>query len=231
MKRTIIVKQRRVEYTLICARQRQNVLLQALPDDKIRVYAPSSAHLRDIDRLVRERLSWIDEMHSQLRLAEEARQLGDTVLLEGKRVPLVVHASARPRVALENGALHLYTAEETAEARALQVKHFLNHLALTRIRAALDAWAPTVGLPYGRVAIREQRTRWGSCSSKHNLNFNWKLIMAPPEALNYVVIHELCHLRDFNHSPRFWQAVRERMPDYEVWRKWLKDHGKDLVFP
>ena len=92
-------------------------------------------------------------------------------------------------------------------------------------------FAKEMGVTYGRITIREQKTRWGSCSSRGNLNFNWKLILAPPEALTYVVIHELCHLKDFNHSPRFWAEVRARMPEYEAWKKWLHTHGKELTFP
>ena len=88
-----------------------------------------------------------------------------------------------------------------------------------------------MGIPYGRVTIREQRTRWGSCSNKRNLNFNWKLVMAPEAAMEYVVVHELCHLIHLNHSDRFWAEVRRRMPDYEVWKKWLKRNGQALQFP
>ena len=232
MKRVISVGRRRVEYTLISAR-RENVLLQALPGDRIRVYAPAGARLRDMDDLVKSRMDWIDEMHAQLRLEAPPPTLAgaETVLLEGRRVPLTVVPGARGAVVLRDGGIYMTTAETDPAARVMQLKRFFYRLALERIREALDKWAPTVGLPYGRVAIREQRTRWGSCSSAHNLNFNWKLVLAPPEALQYVVIHELCHLRDFNHSPRFWQEVRSRMPEYEYWKKWLRDHGKELVFP
>ena len=93
----------------------------------------------------------------------------------------------------------------------------------------MNVYAPRIGVSYGRVAIRDQRSRWGSCSAKGNLNFNWKLIMAPPEALTYVVIHELCHLIEFNHSPRFWALVQAQMPEYEIWKKWLKQHGGELT--
>lgn len=232
MKRVISVGRRRVEYTLISAR-RENVLLQALPGDRIRVYAPNTASLRDMDALVRERLPWIDEMHAQLRLEAPAPTLDGvkTVLLEGRRVPLTVNPGARGCVLLRDGGIVMTAPEADPSAQVALLKRFYYRLALQRVREALDLWSPTVGLPYGRVAIREQRTRWGSCSSKHNLNFNWKLVLAPPEALQYVVIHELCHLRDFNHSPRFWQEVKSRMPEYEYWKKWLKEHGKELSFP
>ena len=108
------------------------------------------------------------------------------------------------------------------------IRSTLSTVALERIRQRLNHYAPRVGRTPGRVAIRDQKSRWGSCSGKGNLNFNWKLIMAPPGALDYVVIHELCHLREFNHSPRFWTLVAAQMPDYEVWKKWLKTHTEDL---
>ena len=108
------------------------------------------------------------------------------------------------------------------------LKAALSRRALERIRRRLDEYAPRLGVRYGRVAVRDQRSRWGSCSQKGNLNFNWKLIMAPEEALTYVVIHELCHLIEFNHSPRFWRLVEGQMPEYECWKKWLEAHGSKL---
>jgi predicted metal-dependent hydrolase len=104
----------------------------------------------------------------------------------------------------------------------------LSRRALARVRERLDYFIPLVGRTPNRVAIRNQSTRWGSCSSKGNLNFNWKLVLAPPEALDYVVAHELCHLLEFSHSPNFWKLVEKAFPDYKFWKKWLKDHGKEL---
>lgn len=82
---------------------------------------------------------------------------------------------------------------------------------------------------YSRISIRNQKTRWGSCSAKGTLSFNWRLMLAPPSILDYVVVHELCHLTHMNHSPAFWQAVEKAFPDYRNARKWLKDHGSELV--
>ena len=86
-----------------------------------------------------------------------------------------------------------------------------------------------VGVTYGRITIRNQRTRWGSCSAKGNLNFNCLLMKAPPEVLDYVVVHELCHRLEMNHSPRFWAQVERVLPDYKVSRKWLREHGNELM--
>lgn len=82
---------------------------------------------------------------------------------------------------------------------------------------------------YTRISIRDQKTRWGSCSSKGTLSFNWRLMLAPPAILDYVVVHELCHLTHMDHSPAFWQAVEKVYPDYRNARKWLKDHGSELI--
>ncbi len=84
-------------------------------------------------------------------------------------------------------------------------------------------YAQMMGVSYGRIAIRDQKTRWGSCSSKGNLNFNWKLALMPDEILDYVVVHELAHRMEMNHSDKFWKIVENVLPDYRERRKWLKE--------
>ena len=90
-------------------------------------------------------------------------------------------------------------------------------------------YAAQMGVSYGRIAVKEQKTRWGSCSSQGNLNFNWKLILMPEEILDYVVVHELAHLIEMNHSPRFWAEVARILPDYERRREWLKQNGANFL--
>ena len=94
-------------------------------------------------------------------------------------------------------------------------------------RKALD-FAGQMGVSFGRITIKEQKTRWGSCSSRGNLNFNWKLMLAPEEVQDYVVVHELAHLKEMNHSPAFYREVEKVMPDYRLWQKWLRYYGKML---
>lgn len=89
--------------------------------------------------------------------------------------------------------------------------------------------APVVGVTYGRISIRGQRTRFGSCSSKGNLNFNYILMLTPPEIRDYVVVHELTHLKHMDHSSRFWKDVGKVLPDYRVRDSWLKEHGSMLI--
>lgn len=90
-------------------------------------------------------------------------------------------------------------------------------------------YAASMGVRYNKIAVRHQVSRWGSCSSKNNLNFNCLLILCPPEILDYVVVHELCHLKEMNHSPRFWAEVEKIIPDYRAKRNWLKNNGGDLI--
>lgn len=82
---------------------------------------------------------------------------------------------------------------------------------------------------YSRITIRDQKTRWGSCSASGTLSFSWRLMLAPPAILDYVVVHELCHFEHMNHSREFWQAVENILPDYKQRRDWLKEHGAELM--
>ena len=88
---------------------------------------------------------------------------------------------------------------------------------------------PKVGVTYGRITIRNQRSKWGSCSGKGNLNFNCLLMLAPPEVLDSVVVHELCHRKEMNHSDKFYAEVLRVYPDYWTWDKWLKENGDLLM--
>lgn len=90
-------------------------------------------------------------------------------------------------------------------------------------------FASLIGVTYGRITIRNQKTRWGSCSARGNLNFNCLLMLAPPEVLDYVIVHELCHRKEMNHSPRFWSEVAKVIPDYRIHEKWLKTEGTRLM--
>lgn len=90
-------------------------------------------------------------------------------------------------------------------------------------------YAPKVGVTYGRITIRAQHSRWGSCSSQGNLNYNCLLMLTPPEVQAYVVVHELCHRKEMNHSDRFWREVARVMPNYALPKKWLKENGSALI--
>lgn len=90
-------------------------------------------------------------------------------------------------------------------------------------------FAERIGVDYGRITIRNQKSRWGSCSSKGNLNFNCLLMLTPPEVLDYIVVHELCHRKEMNHSPKFWAEVERILPHYREQESWLRAHGAEII--
>ncbi len=102
-------------------------------------------------------------------------------------------------------------------------------LARQVLQRRAEYYARQMQVSYGRVAVKDQKTRWGSCSAKGNLNFNWRLILAPGEVLDYVVVHELAHRREMNHSARFWNLVESVLPDYQQRKRWLKENGDRLM--
>lgn len=128
------------------------------------------------------------------------------------------------------------TRKRLAERQAHPVKRItaeelqmLADKALKVLPEKVSYYAPAVGVDYGRITIRNQRTRWGSCSSKGNLNFNCLLMLTPDMVQDYVVVHELCHRLEMNHSPRFWGEVERVLPDYRTAKQWLRKHGTEIM--
>ena len=124
---------------------------------------------------------------------------------------------------------HLAKLPQPQEKLTAEEVKALARQAAVDLQPRVERLAKRMGLTYGRITIRSQRTRWGSCSAKGNLNFNCLLALCPEEVREYVVIHELCHRMEMNHSPRFWALVAKYCPDYARCRKWLKDNGGSLI--
>lgn len=118
--------------------------------------------------------------------------------------------------------------EQVARLSAIERQHLQNKACVV-IPKRVAYFAEKIGVTYGKITLRQQKTRWGSCAANGNLNFNWLLILAPPGVLDYVVVHELCHRREMNHSQAFWKEVEAILPDYRERQKWLKDNGWRLM--
>ena len=153
------------------------------------------------------------------------------------RAPLYTPQAELRRIIEENRPWiesHLEKAarqEETARQEALSPQEIdeLANQALAWFPPRVRIFADQIGVRVGRTTIRNQKTRWGSCSAQGNLNFNCLLMLCPPEIRDYVIVHELCHRLEMNHSPRFWAAVEKVLPDYRQRRKWLKTEGQAIL--
>ena len=127
----------------------------------------------------------------------------------------------------ENGVVTVVA--DDFDAAKTEISQHLKREARVLFQERLDFFGEKMGLKAEALRIGDQRTRWGSCSSKGTISLNWRLVMAPPEVLDYIVIHELAHLEEMNHSAKFWAIVKTFCPDYKAQEEWLKAHGFVLM--
>jgi predicted metal-dependent hydrolase len=173
--------------------------------------------------------------HADVRAVLAARggaRDGGSIRLEGSVVPIrvvpAVTGARRSTVVRFVDELVIHRAQADARADAIVIEAWLRELARSRIDDAIQRHAGDLGVTPRRVTIRDPRTRWGSASQTGRVSLSWRLVLAPCEALETVVIHELAHLRIFGHGPRFWALVASRRPDHRTWRRWLHDHATEL---
>jgi predicted metal-dependent hydrolase len=166
-----------------------------------------------------------------------ARQASARVPVLGLEQPGVVWAGGRPlevvpgmgsrAVAVRRGdALHVSGPYAQAPAA---IERWYRREARSRLEQAVEQEATRLGVSYERIAIRDQRSRWGSCSSRGTLSFNWRLILAPADVLDYVVVHELLHVQEANHSAAFWRLLDFHRPGWREQADWLRVHGRELL--
>jgi predicted metal-dependent hydrolase len=233
--RTITLHGRSIPYTVRRSDRARQIRLRVGPEIGLEVVVPARGRLPDVPALLRERAGWIlraiDRVAGQA--VPPAPALSDGAILPylglDHRLRVVAGTGVRPAV------------QHDAETRTITARF---DPAVYELRAVLDWWlreraremlvarvahfSARLGVRHARLAVRDTRSRWGSCSSRGGLNFSWRLILAPPAILDYVVIHELAHLRELNHSPRFWAILAEHCPEYPLHQAWLKEHGASL---
>ena len=191
----------------------------------VEVVLPRRLPQRAAQDAVRELRPWIER-----RLAEVARQRA-AVLARGDSVPYLGQTLAlrpeprRERVALRGTSLLVPAGED----RTAALERWYRRMARDEISRRLERACAALGVSYTRLSIRDQRTRWGSCSRTGALSFNWRLLLAPEQVLDYVIWHEVCHLRVMDHSPRFWSLVAGHCPDYRDHVSWLKHNAGTLA--
>jgi predicted metal-dependent hydrolase len=190
-------------------------------DGRVTLTIPKRAKVYQGVAFLEERESWLRNHLSQIRDIHVVEAAG-TVPYAGKLLPIVVGHGKRAM--LTEDALHVPDAA-TAGKKAQAI---LKAKARDVLAAASDGYATQIGKSYARLSLRDTRSRWGSCSSKGTLMYSWRLIMAPPEVLDYVAAHEVAHLAEMNHSPAFWAVVERLYGDYNPPRRWLRENG-DLL--
>ncbi|WP_165755728.1 M48 family metallopeptidase [Ruminiclostridium hungatei] len=204
----------------------------------ITVAAPQRTSEAYIEEVLLKKGSWILDRLEKLKAANTALH-SPRLYAEGESFPYLGRNYSmrrigdphltKPAVRLGEGCLEVYSSTSAGprDLRAALKKWYVEQFC-TVLQQRIGLYAPQAGVSPGRITVREQKTRWGSCSSRGNLNFNWKLIMAPLEILDYVVIHELCHMKELNHSADFWAQVQKLCPNYKNLRKWLRENGHTL---
>jgi predicted metal-dependent hydrolase len=213
--------------------------------DKIEVVAPLKVSERQIKAFVASQQDWIkaavlrvaDRVQAIPNLAPTHYEQGVTIPYQGRQLPLQLRKGQRKTTRIDLHIEHgfiIHLASDLHEAQSsdaikLALTRWMKNQAKHQASFFIEKHAPRYSLFPRSLKIKTQKSRWGSCGPQNDLNLNWLLILAPPEVFEYVVIHELCHIKHKNHSQDFWRLVAQHNPDYQQHRHWLKQHGASIM--
>jgi predicted metal-dependent hydrolase len=213
-------------YTIRRSPRARRIRVKVDPHDGVEVVIPQRATKRDAHKAIQELRPWIDRRLQEANAAKQRLQPPPgTVPFLGAHLRLH-HEDGRTRAHRKGDELHV-PSSGTAQALERWYRAQAKHEIAPRLERATHA----LNKPHTSLAIRSQRTRWGSCSTTGALSFNWRLLLGPEPVLDYVVWHEACHLVVMDHSARFWNLVERHVPDYREHRTWLRRNGAALVLP
>lgn len=211
-------------YKLIRSKRRTLALMIAA-DATLVVRAPAHTPLDTIEQFVGKNTDWIKRTLARLHKRPQVKQKGflsgEEFLFMGKSYPLEVQNDTLQPLHLRDG--FILNAKERSRGRELFIEWYKKE-AKGIITARVEGWARRFGLAYKSVNITCANRRWGSCAPNDHLNFSWRLVMAPIEVIDYVVVHELAHITHKNHSRRFWNRVNAMYPDYKDAKTWLREN-------
>jgi len=228
-----------IAYELIKSSKAKRVSI-SIKGDLVRVAVPTGFTFAYAKNFLEENKEWVlkhfKKQHLQNDCCPKAYVSGEKFLYRGRSYPLLIQqVPSAPYFAVFSGSRIVTSIPFNllSDAQSILVKQLIQKWYVAQANKLLpeqvDYYSKLLVIPYNKLKIKDQKTRWGSCSNKGNINLNWRIIMAPNQVIAYVIIHELCHLRFMNHSKDFWKLVEEYMPDYKKWRKWLADYGKSLI--
>ncbi len=211
-----------IEITLRRSRRSRRLSLRVSSlDGKVTMTIPERMDQRTAQKFAVEREGWLRKT-LQNQHPPSVVCAGGVIPFEGRE--LRIEEGPRRGARLEGDILHVSNGRSVAAS----VKGFLKAHARERLAVASDHYAEKVGRRFKQIVLRDTRSRWGSCSSDGRLMYSWRLVMAPPDVLDYVAAHEVAHLVHLDHSPAFWSLVAEICPDYRAHRTWLRENGMSL---
>lgn len=233
--RSIALRGQTIPYLLKVSARAHVVRLVVRPETGLEVVIPRGVARTTYEAVVREKERWIFttlERVAREHVAPAPLAAGRRLPFAGREVTLALQTGAPPgryRASLNGDILTLTLPTDDSELARAALEAWYRRQAHAVFAARLDHCNQSYGYAIGRVSIKGQKSRWGSCSKLGNLNFNWRLMLAPLPVLDYVVIHELCHLKEMNHGARFWALVARACPDFATQRAWLRRHGRELI--
>lgn len=223
----LLIGSRQVPLLLVRHPRARRYCLRLRPDGSARVTVPRGGSVAEARQFAERNRDWLEHQFQKL----EARprrpagwQIGSEILFRGERVRIQSEPSGR----ICFGGETMLLPGTVADLRPAVERH-LRQLAAHELPARLHELAGREGFAVTRVTVRNQRTRWGSCSRRGAISLNWRLIQMPGSVADYIMLHELAHLRQMNHSRRFWQEVARLCPDFQAAEAWLKQHRELLL--
>jgi hypothetical protein len=220
------------EIKLIKSKRSKYMRLSISSYGEIRLSVPYNATLVHINNFLQDKGSWLDKAITGLKLATPLEINDDSGLsIAGENYSFIVYQDQPElKIQIDQSGQRIFIFNDGSSQAVVKelLRDKIRKLAGSIIAQRVEAYASIMGISYGRISIREQRSRWGSCSSMGNLNFNWKIVLAPTRIMDYVIVHELAHILEHNHSQNFWQLVEKYLPQYKPYRKWLRENSSQL---
>jgi predicted metal-dependent hydrolase len=223
------VGERRIPMVLVRNPRARRYVLRLRPDGSARLTIPRGGSAAEARQFAQRSVGWVErELHRLSSCLNRPKlwMIGTDILFRGELVKIEAGVNGeRGLIRLANEVIKV--ADPTADLRPGIERH-LWRLAVTELPPRVLEHAAVHQLPVGRIMVRNQRSRWGSCSRHGTISLNWRLIQAPLFVRDYLILHELTHLREMNHSARFWREVERVCPGYETAERWLKQHSSVL---
>ncbi len=210
-------------------RRARRYVLRLRADGKARVTVPRGGSVAEALRFAKSNASWLEtQLLKQVRVSRQQRdwRVGAEILFRGQRVRLELVADGLPNL-IRFGTEELQVRDPTGDVRA-EVEHHMRRLASLELPGRVLELAALHNVPVTRVTVRNQRSRWGSCSRHGTVSLNWRLVQAPALVRDYIILHELAHFLEMNHSVRFWRQVEGLCPQYKEAEAWLKANSRLL---